>query len=175
MIKKGILLIVASVLITVIGVSCGPTKSAVAVSEPVSVHEDEPAPAPVEQKEEQPQMLLVIGTLSYDSVKAVYNIKVDSQTQFDGTLNTEDAAAKVTDKDLNYVQLTNDSTVLSAHGLKNPLVQEMEYSEGNVIKHETVRLKEAVFFWRLQLNPLADKVMIRNGEKEIITLDIVRK
>ena len=169
MIKRGLLLIASFVLIAVLGVSCGSTKNSVSVSE------QEAASVPIEQQDQQSQILLVTGTISYDSVKAVYRIKVASQTQIDGTLVPEDASVKDTGKDLNWVQLSQDGTVLSVNGLDNPLVQEMEYHEGNVIKHETVRLKETVFFWRFQLNPLADKVVVRNGEKEIITLDVVRK
>lgn len=169
MIKRGLLLIASFVLITVLGVSCGSTKNSVSVSE------KEAASVPMEPQDEQSQILLVTGTISYDSVKAVYSITVASQTQIDGTLVSEDASIKDTGKDLNWVQLGQDGSVLSVNGLDNPLVQEMEFHEGNVIKHETVRLKETPFFWRFQLNPLADKVVVRNREKEIITLDVVRK
>jgi hypothetical protein len=56
--------------------------------------------------------------------------------------------------------------------MDNPLVQQMEYNDGGTFGRKTVRLKEADFYLRIQLNPLAGKILFRNGSAAIMTMDV---
>ena len=121
----------------------------------------------------QSQILIVSGTISYDSVKAAYDMTVSSQLRVDGSLNLESGQISESDVNgLNYVQLGRKDKTLSIHRMNNPLVQQMEYHDGDRMGRMTVRLKEAVYNIRIPLDPLARKIQFRNNETVIITLDI---
>ena len=127
-----------------------------------------------EDEESQPEILLLNGTISYDSVKAVYNIAVKNQMRVNGFLNLENGPENENNvQGLNYVQLSKDSTVLSIHRMDNPLVQQMEYHDGDSMGRKTVRFSEAPFYFRIQLNPLAGRILFRNGGDAIMTLDVI--
>lgn len=124
-------------------------------------------------EEPQPEILLLTGTISYDSIKASYNMTVKDQRRVNGFLNLENDQVTGADaQGLNYLQLTQDGTVLSMRKMENPLVQRMEYSDGGMLGRKTVRLKETDFYLRIQLNPLANKILFRNGSAAIMTLDV---
>lgn len=119
------------------------------------------------------QILLVSGTISYDSVKAAYDMTVSSQQRVDGHLNLESGSISESDVNgLNYVQLGRKDKTLSIHRMNNPLVQQMEYHDGDRMGRMTVRLKEAVYNIRIPLDPHARKILFRNGDNAIMTLEI---
>ena len=121
----------------------------------------------------QSQILIVSGTISYDSVKAAYDMTVASQQRVDGTLNLESGSISESDVNgLNYVQLGRKDKTLSIHRMNNPLVQQMEYHDGDRMGRMTVRLKEAVYNIRIPLDPLARRIQFRNDDTVIMTLDI---
>ena len=124
-------------------------------------------------EEPQPEILLLSGTISYDSLKAAYGMAVKTQRRVNGFLNLENGNIGESDANgLNYVQLAQDSTVLGIRKMDNPLVQQMEYHDGDILGRKTVRLKEADFYLRIQLDPLANKILFRNGSVAIMTLDV---
>lgn len=126
-----------------------------------------------EESGQQPQILILSGTISYDSVKAAYDMTVASRQRTDGVLNLEpDPISESDAKDLNYVQLGRKGRVLSIHKMDNPLVQQIEYRNGETMGRMTVRLKEAVYYVRIQLNPSAREILFRNGSDEIMKLDL---
>ena len=126
-----------------------------------------------ERENQQPQILTLSGTISYDSVKSVYDMTVTSRQRTDGVLNLEPAPISESDvKGLNYVQLGKKKRVLSVHKMDNPLVQQIEYKNGETMGRMTVRLKEAVYYLRIQLNPSAREILFLNGSDEIMSLDI---
>ena len=126
-----------------------------------------------EDSPKQSQILIVSGTISYDSVKAAYDMTVSSQQRVDGHLNLESGSISESDVNgLNYVQLGRKDKTLSIHRMNNPLVQQMEYHDGDRMGRMTVRLKEAVYNIRIPLDPLARKILFRNDDTVIITLDI---
>ena len=119
------------------------------------------------------QILLVSGTISYDSVKASYDMTVSSQLKADGVLNLETGPVSESDVlGLNYVQLDRKDKTLSIHKMDNPLVQQMEYHDGDRMGRMTVRLKEVVYNIRIPLDPHARKILFRNGDTAIMTLEV---
>lgn len=121
----------------------------------------------------QPRILMLDGNIGYDTVKASYSMTVKSQMRVNGFMNLEDDPLKESEAlELNYVQLAQDSTVLSIHKMGNPLVQQMEYHDGDIIGRKTIRLSEAPFYLRIQLNPSADRILFRNGRVAILMLDV---
>ena len=121
----------------------------------------------------QSQILIVSGTISYDSVKAVYDMTVSSQLRVDGVMNL--VSGPIIESDVsgfNYVQLGRKDKTLSIHRMDNPLVQQMEYHDGDRMGRMTVRLKEAVYNIRIPLDPLARRILFRNDDTVIMTLDI---
>ena len=126
-----------------------------------------------QDSQNQSQILIVSGTISYDSVKAVYDMTVSSQLRVDGSLNLESGQISESDVNgLNYVQLGRKDKTLSIHRMNNPLVQQMEYHDGDRMGRMTVRLKEAVYNIRIPLDPLARRILFRNDDTVIMTLDI---
>ena len=121
----------------------------------------------------QPQLLIVSGTISYDSVKATYEMTVSSQRRVDGALNLESGLINGADvQGLNYVQLGRKDKILRVYRMDNPLVQQMEYHDGDRMGRMTVRLKEAVYNIRIPLDPMARRICFRNDDDVIMTLDI---
>ena len=126
-----------------------------------------------QDSQNQSQILIVSGTISYDSVKAAYDMTVSSQLRVDGSLNLESGQISESDVNgLNYVQLGRKDKTLSIHRMNNPLVQQMEYHDGDRMGRMTVRLKEAVYNIRIPLDPLARRIQFRNDDTIIMTLDI---
>jgi len=126
-----------------------------------------------QDSQNQSQILIVSGTISYDSVKAAYDMTVSSQLRVDGSLNLESGQISESDVNgLNYVQLGRKDKTLSIHRMNNPLVQQMEYHDGDRMGRMTVRLKEAVYNIRIPLDPLARRILFRNDDTVIMTLDI---
>ena len=98
---------------------------------------------------------------------------VSSQQRVDGHLNLESGSISESDVNgLNYVQLGRKDKTLSIHRMNNPLVQQMEYHDGDRMGRMTVRLKEAVYNIRIPLDPLARRILFRNDDTVILTMDI---
>ena len=173
MMNKGLSVFFASLMIVAVLSGCGLTKNATSRSESGT---GQLTTLDYDDEELQPEILLLNGTISYDSAKAVYNMAVENRMRVSGFLNLENGP--VNEKDvpgLNYVQLAQDSTVLSIHRMDNPLVQQMEYHDGDSMGRKTVHFKEAPFYMRLQLNPLAYRILFRNGGDAIMTLGVKDK
>lgn len=126
-----------------------------------------------QDSQNQSQILIVSGTISYDSVKAAYDMTVSSPLRVEGSLNLESGSISESDVNgLNYVQLGRKDKTLSIHRMNNPLVQQMEYHDGDRMGRMTVRLKEAVYNIRIPLDPFARRIQFRNDDTVIMTLDI---
>ena len=170
MISKGLSVFLALGTIAVICSGCGSSKRVAADD---NVGQNLTADLNDYDEEPQPEILLMSGTISYDSIRAAYSMAVKSVRRVNGFLNLDNGTIGESDAyGLNYVQLTQDSTVLSIHKMDNPMVQQMEYHDGDILGRKTVRLKEADFYLRIQLNPLANKILFRNGSVAIMTLDV---
>lgn len=119
------------------------------------------------------EFVILTGVISFDSLKSAYNIEIDNQTRVDGFLNLEGEPIPERDvKGLNYVQLAQDSSVVSIHRMENPLVQSMEYHDGPVMGRKTVRLEKAVLFLRVQLSERTEKIAFRNDKSIIKVIDL---
>lgn len=117
------------------------------------------------------QILIVTGTIAYDSVKALYDITVSNRQRVPGVLNLADEPLTVSDiQGLNYAQIGKKNKVLSVHRMDNPLIRQMEFHDGDIMGRKTVRLSSSAFNLRIQLNPQANRILIRDGVNTITEL-----
>lgn len=117
------------------------------------------------------QLLIVTGTIAYDSVKALYDITVSNRQRVPGVLNLADEPLTVSDiQGLNYAQIGKKNKVLSVHRMDNPLIRQMEFHDGDIMGRKTVRLSSSAFNLRIQLNPQANRILIRDGVNTITEL-----
>lgn len=173
MMNKGLSVYFASLMIVAILSGCGMAKNVASYNESGT---GQFTTLDNDNEELQPEILLLNGTISYDSAKAVYNMAVKNRMRVSGFLNLDNGPVNEKDvQGLNYVQLAQDGTVLSIHRMDNPLVQQMEYHDGDSMGRKTVHFKEAPFYMRLQLNLLADRILFRNGGDAIMTLGVKDK
>ena len=68
---------------------------------------------------------------------------------------------------LNYAQIGKKDRVLSVHRMDNPLIRQMEFHDGEMMGRKTVRVSSSVFNLRVQLDPQATRILIRDGVKTI--------
>ena len=144
--------------------------------------------------EDSPRILFLQGVISFDSTANAYHIRIDKQEQFPGKINIGIAKDTRQPKGLNYMQLdANDrltcngeeidareltlrvkefvgNRLLNRHEMDNPLIQRMEYADGEEFKMKTIIKKEADLFLRLQLNGKARKLRFCNNEETIETI-----
>jgi len=114
------------------------------------------------------QLLIVTGTIAYDSVNARYDITVSNRQRVPGVLNLADEPLTGSDiQGLNYAQIGKKDRVLSVHRMDNPLIRQMEFHEGEMMGRKTVRVSSSVFNLRVQLDPQATRILIRDGVKTI--------
>ncbi len=114
------------------------------------------------------QLLIVTGTLAYDSVNARYDITVSNRQRVPGVLNLADEPLTGSDiQGLNYAQIGKKDRVLSVHRMDNPLIRQMEFHDGEMMGRKTVRVSSSVFNLRVQLDPQATRILIRDGVKTI--------
>ena len=80
------------------------------------------------------QLLIVTGTIAYDSVNARYDITVSNRQRVPGVLNLADEPLTGSDiQGLNYAQIGKKDRVLSVHRMDNPLIRQMEFHDGEMI------------------------------------------
>ena len=114
------------------------------------------------------QLLIVTGTIAYDSVNARYDITVSNRQRVPGVLNLADEPLTGSDiQGLNYAQIGKKDRVLSVHRMDNPLIRQMEFHDGEMMGRKTVRVSSSVFNLRVQLDPQATRILIRDGIKTI--------
>lgn len=114
------------------------------------------------------QLLIVTGTIAYDSVNASYDITVSNRQRVPGVLNLADEPLTGSDiQGLNYAQIGKKDRVLSVHRMDNPLIRQMEFHDGEMMGRKTVRVSSSVFNLRVQLDPQATRILIRDGIKTI--------
>lgn len=114
------------------------------------------------------QLLIVTGTIAYDSVNARYDITVSNRQRVPGVLNLADEPLTGSDiQGLNYAQIGKKDRVLSVHRMDNPLIRQMEFHDGEMMGRKTVRVSRSVFNLRVQLDPQATRILIRDGVKTI--------
>lgn len=114
------------------------------------------------------QLLIITGTIAYDSVNARYDITVSNRQRVPGVLNLADEPLTGSDiQGLNYAQIGKKDRVLSVHRMDNPLIRQMEFHDGEMMGRKTVRVSSSVFNLRVQLDPQATRILIRDGVKTI--------
>lgn len=114
------------------------------------------------------QLLIVTGIIAYDSVNARYDITVSNRQRVPGVLNLADEPLTGSDiQGLNYAQIGKKDRVLSVHRMDNPLIRQMEFHDGEMMGRKTVRVSSSVFNLRVQLDPQATRILIRDGIKTI--------
>lgn len=114
------------------------------------------------------QLLIVTGTIAYDSVNARYDITVSNRQRVPGVLNLADEPLTGSDiQGLNYAQIGKKDRVLSVHRMDNPLIRQMEFHDGEMMGRKTLRVSSSVFNLRVQLDPQATRILIKDGVKTI--------
>ena len=113
----------------------------------------------------EPHLLLLTGTISYDSLSATYHIDISNERYVDGYLNLNDSGTDFSG--LHYVQLSSDSTVISRHTMENPLLRDIEYLGASGFEHKVTVLPKADLFLRIQLDDGVRCVEFRNGQQVI--------
>lgn len=76
--------------------------------------------------------------------------------------------------EFNYQQLDASGKILCQHPMNNPLITEIEYAEGDKLSRKRVVKPRAEFFMRIQLNPQAQKIVLRYGKDVLETIEIER-
>ena len=113
----------------------------------------------------EPHLLLLTGTISYDSLKAVYQLDFTSEKYMDGYINVNDANPDSIG--LHYVQLGKGQKVLNRQAIDNPLLRDVEYLSQTGYEHKVTVLPKADIFWRIQLDKDVREIEFRNGQQTI--------
>ena len=117
-----------------------------------------------------PQLLLLSGTFSYNSIANTFHLDIESQRVIEGNLNLEDAKADTAG--LHYRQLAADGTVLRVHHWDNPLRRDVEYPGAEGFERRTVVLPEVSVFIRVPLDRRTRQVIFRHGRQMIQSINI---
>lgn len=113
----------------------------------------------------EPHLLLLTGTISFDSLKAVYLLDFTSEKYVDGFINVNDANPDSTG--LHYVQLGKGQRVLNRQAIDNPLRRDVEYLGQTGYTHKITELSKADIFLRIQLDEDVREIDFRNGQQTI--------
>ena len=113
----------------------------------------------------EPHLLLLTGTISYDSLKATYQLDFTSEKCVDGYVNLNNPNSDSTG--LHFVQLGKDMAVLSRQAIENPLQRDVEYLGLTGYEHKVMMLPKADIFWRIQLDKNVQEIEFRNGQQMI--------
>ena len=113
----------------------------------------------------EPHLLLLTGTISYDSLKATYLLDFTSEKFVDGYININSVDMDSTG--LYYVQLGKDRKVLNRQAIENPLRRDVEYLDQTGYEHKITVLPKADIFWRIQLDKDVREIEFRNGQETI--------
>ena len=111
----------------------------------------------------EPHLLLLTGTISFDSLKAVYQLDFTSEQYVDGYINANHANPDSTG--LHYVQLGKGHRILNRQAIKNPLRRDVEYLGPSGFEHKVTILPKADIFWRIQLDQDVQEIEFRNGQQ----------
>ena len=117
---------------------------------------------------EKDELLLLMGTLAYDSVAATYQMDITSRKRIDGKVNLDHPA----DSKLVCMQLAADSTVLGVSEHENPLVQDVEFYGPSGAGHRIIILPKADFYLRIPLKSGTRSLLFRNGTQTIATIGL---
>ena len=118
----------------------------------------------------EPHLLLLLGTIYYDSLKLVYQLDFSSERCVDGYINLNQANPDSTG--LHYLQIGKDQRVLKIQAIENPLLRDVEYLGQTGYEHKLTVLPKADIFWRIQLDKDVQKIEFRNGQQTIKRLMI---
>ena len=118
----------------------------------------------------EPHLLLLTGTISYDSLKATYQLDFTSEKCVDGYVNIDNANPDSTG--LHYVQIGDNQAVLSKQAIENPLRRDVEYLGQTGYEHKVTILPKADIFLRIQLNKEVQEIEFRNGQQMIKRITI---
>ena len=118
----------------------------------------------------EPHLLLLTGTISYDSLKATYLLDFTSEKCVDGYVNMNDANPDSTG--LHYVQLGKDQVILNRQAIEDPLRRDVEYSGEMGYEHKVTVLPKADIFLRIQLDKDVQEIDFRNGKQIIKRITI---
>ena len=118
----------------------------------------------------EPHLLLLTGTISYDSLKATYQLDFTSEKYMDGYININDADSDSTG--LHYVQLGKGKKVLSRQAIENPLLRDVEYLGETGYEHKVIVLPKADIFLRIQLDKAVERIEFRYGQQIIKRINI---
>ena len=113
----------------------------------------------------EPHLLLLLGTISYDSLKSTYQLDFSSERCIDGFVNLNQANPDSTG--LHYLQKGKDQKVLSVQAIENPLLRDVEYLGQTGYEHKLTVLPKADIFWRIQLDKDVQEIEFRNGQQTI--------
>ena len=119
---------------------------------------------------EEPHLLLLLGTISYDSLKSVYQLDFSSERYVDGYVNLNQVNPDSTG--LHYLQIGRNRKVLSIQSIENPLLRDVEYLGQRGYAHKLTVLPQADIFWRIQLDKEVQEIEFRNGQQTIKRLMI---
>lgn len=118
----------------------------------------------------EPHLLLLTGTISYDSLKATYLLDFTSEKCVDGYVNMNDANPDSTG--LHYVQLGKDQVILNRQAIEDPLRRDVEFPGETGYEHKVTVLPKADIFLRIQLDKDVQEIDFRNGKQIIKRITI---
>ena len=124
------------------------------------------------EEDEEPVILFVSGIISYDSLADTYHIQIRQQNKYAGQINLDHDEELGEPKGLNFVQLDSNDKPIICCQMDNPLVQQIEYIDGEELKVKTVIRQEAELFLRLQLSPNTKKLQFCHKRDTIGTIVI---
>lgn len=124
------------------------------------------------EEEDESFILFVSGIISYDSLADTYHIQIRQQNKYAGQINLDHDEELDDPKGLNFVQLDSNDKPISCCQMDNPLVQRIEYIDGEEFKMKTVIRQEAELYLRLQLAPNARKLQFCHKRDTIGTIVI---
>ena len=118
----------------------------------------------------EPHLLLLTGTISYDSIITTYLLDFTSEKYVDGYININDADQDSTG--LYCIQIGKGHKVLKKQAIENPLLQDVEFLGQAGYEHKVTFLPKADIFFRIQLENDVREIEFRYGEQTIKRLMI---
>ena len=123
-------------------------------------------------KDKVPVILMLSGTIAFDSISSSYNIVIDKQQQFEGRINLENLSVNEPPQGLYCQQTDAEGNILSQQEIDNPLSQVIEYFEGDRPLKKTIKKDKAPLFVRVQLNPMAKLIIFLYNAQTVQTIEI---
>ena len=120
-----------------------------------------------------PRMLVILGSISYDSITGNYDLTLDRHNITPGRpLKKAEQIQADQAVGLNYMLLTKENKTISIHHIDNPLIREVEYNDGDKLGRRTIQLQKTDILWQIAIEPETETVLFRNGKKDIGSLNI---